>query len=158
MTAESEYALSRKQLETAEKAKQEYLSSKTEESLGLKIETPVIAFDGSQVQMLDSVLKDWQKRIEDGARIAAQNYVKAALKTRDKDMECFRNLNDQIINQKDDIEQFLVGVQEAIIQNLSQNIMTILEEIRGLVQKPSEIEPLQRETLLKLNKVLDEYT
>jgi hypothetical protein len=158
MTAESEYALSRKQLEEAEKAKQEYLSSKTEESLGLKVETPIIAFDGSQVQMLDSVLKDWQKRIEDGARVAAQNYVKAALKTREKDMECFQNLNKQINEQAENLEQFLVGVQEAIIQNLSDNIMNILGEIRAIVLKPSEIEPLQRETLLKLNKVLDEYT
>ena len=149
MSSDQEQLAIQNRLHLAEKAKREYIESKMEETLGLKHDTPVITFDGKQVETLDFVLKEWQRRIEDAVRLAAQNYVQAALKTRKTDMDCFTQ-------QMDKFEEFLSGFQEAIADSLAVAIVASLEEIKANLQKQSVNEPLEREVLLKLEKVLNE--
>ena len=145
-------------LAESKRAKLEYKNRKTEEELGLKPEVPSLAVEGTEVEKLNVVFKEWERRIVETTRVAAENYVRGALKVREKDLEWFRTLNEQMDSQNESVDQFLEGLKEAIVTDVSTMILATLEEVKATLQKIMAKDPLEHETLLKLDKVLDEYS
>ncbi len=160
-SVESDYKAVQNKLLESEKAKKQYVDGKMEDTLSLKVDNPIIVFDPKQVETLDSVLKNWQRTIEDNARTAAQNYVRGALKTRAQDMEAFATLTEHVDSVETvymvKIDQFLKGLQEAMIDSIASTIISNLAEIKAELQRSNSNLPKENEALTEILRVLKEY-